>query len=62
MLAGRWQLAVMVAVALWIWAEPFDAPVRSSWRVRLPVRAARIVASTGRSWLSAAAVRSAATP
>jgi predicted metal-binding membrane protein len=49
LLAGRWQPLVMLAVTLWIWAESFDTPVRPTWRVRLPVKAARIVAGTGRS-------------
>ena len=40
------QLPVMVAVALWIWAERLDAPVRPTWRLRPPVTAARLVAGT----------------
>ncbi len=46
LLAGSWQLIVMVAVTAWIWAEPFDTPTVPTWRLRLPVRAARIVAAT----------------
>lgn len=42
------QLPVMVAVALWVWAERFDAPVRPTWRLRPPVTAARLVAGTVR--------------
>lgn len=45
LLAGRWQLAGMLLVSLWLWAESFDTPARPAWRVRLPVRAARIVAA-----------------
>jgi hypothetical protein len=48
LLAGRWQLATMVVVSLWIWGESFDRPTRPAWRVRLPVRAARIVAAASR--------------
>ncbi|HJQ02283.1 MAG TPA: DUF2182 domain-containing protein [Jatrophihabitans sp.] len=47
LLAGRWQPLVMLGVTLWIWAESFDKPARPAWRVRLPVKAARIVAATG---------------
>lgn len=43
------QLPVMVAVALWIWAERLDAPARPAWRLRPPVTAARIVTRTFRS-------------
>ena len=43
--AGGWHLALMAAVTLWIWAEQFDTPVRPTWRLRVPVRAARIIAS-----------------
>jgi predicted metal-binding membrane protein len=49
LLAGGWHLAVMAVVALWIWAEPFDRPAMPAWRVRLPVKAARIIAATARS-------------
>jgi predicted metal-binding membrane protein len=48
LLAGRWQLATMLLVSLWIWGESFDTPARPAWRVRLPVRAARIVAAASR--------------
>jgi predicted metal-binding membrane protein len=48
LLAGRWQLATMLLVSLWIWGESFDTPTRPAWRVRLPVRAARIVVAAGR--------------
>lgn len=48
LLAGRWQLATMLLVSLWIWGESFDTPTRPAWRVRLPVRAARIVAAASR--------------
>jgi predicted metal-binding membrane protein len=48
LLAGRWQLAAMVVVSLWIWGESFDRPMRPTWGVRLPIRAARIVAAASR--------------
>lgn len=48
LLAGRWQLAVMIPVSLWVWGETFDTPVQPTWRVRLPVRATRIVLAAGR--------------
>lgn len=48
LLAGGWHLIVMAVVSAWIWAEPFDTPRVPSWRLRLPVRAARIVAATAR--------------
>jgi predicted metal-binding membrane protein len=48
LLAGRWQPAVMLLVALWIWAESIDTPAGPAWRVRLPARAARLVLATGR--------------
>jgi predicted metal-binding membrane protein len=42
------HLIVTAIVTLWIWAEPFDTPVRPTWRIRVPVNAARIVAATAR--------------
>ncbi|HET9871295.1 MAG TPA: DUF2182 domain-containing protein [Propionibacteriaceae bacterium] len=42
-LVGSWQVAVMAIVSLWVWGERFDTPVAPTWRVRVPVRAARIV-------------------
>jgi predicted metal-binding membrane protein len=38
----RGQLAVMIAVSLWLWAEQFDRPAPARWRPRLPVTALRI--------------------
>jgi predicted metal-binding membrane protein len=35
-------LAVMAAVALWMWAEQFDTPVAATWRLRYPLRGLRI--------------------
>jgi predicted metal-binding membrane protein len=42
------HLIVMPIVTLWIWAEPFDTPTRPTWRLRVPVTAARILAATTR--------------
>jgi len=49
LLGGSWQLAGMALASLWIWAESFDTPAVPSWRVRLPVKAARIVGVASRS-------------
>jgi len=62
---GAAQLAVMVPVSLWIWAEQFDQPTRTSWRIHLPMTGMRVVAHalstvpirTGTSWLAAPARR-----
>lgn len=54
LLATHWPLVVMAGVTLWIWAESFDKPARPNWRIRLPGKAARIVAGAGRSLLPAA--------
>jgi predicted metal-binding membrane protein len=43
LVVGADQLAVMAAVTAWLWAEQFDKPVATRWRVRLPVTAARIL-------------------
>jgi predicted metal-binding membrane protein len=51
LLSGGWQLTAMAVVALWIWAESFDTPAAPSWRLRLPVRAGRIIGATSRSVL-----------
>ena len=48
LLFGGWHLVVMAIVTLWIWAESFDTPVVPTWRIRLPVKAARIVTATAR--------------
>jgi predicted metal-binding membrane protein len=48
LLYGDSHLIVMAIVTLWIWAEPFDTPVRPTWRIRVPVTAARILAATAR--------------
>lgn len=45
LLAGGWHLIMMAMVTVWIWAEPFDTPTMPSWRLRLPIRAARIIAA-----------------
>jgi predicted metal-binding membrane protein len=42
------HLIVMAIVTLWIWAEPFDTPVRPTWRLRVPITAARILVATAR--------------
>jgi predicted metal-binding membrane protein len=39
------QLAVMVVVTIWIWAEAFSQPSRPTWGVRLPTTAARIASA-----------------
>lgn len=39
------HLAVMAIASVWMWAEMFDRPRLPSWRLRLPVRAVRIVAA-----------------
>jgi predicted metal-binding membrane protein len=48
LVAGTWHLAVMVLVTLWMWAEEFDKAGAPTWRLRAPVRAARIVAASVR--------------
>lgn len=48
LVSGTWHLAVMALVSLWIWAEQFDKPVAPTWRLRVPVRAVRIVAAQAR--------------
>jgi predicted metal-binding membrane protein len=42
------HLIVMAIITLWIWAEQFDTPVPPTWRIRLPVTAARILTATAR--------------
>jgi predicted metal-binding membrane protein len=54
LLADGWDLSVMAIVALWMWTERFDTPVAPTWRLRLPVKAARIVAVRTRSLLQPA--------
>ena len=54
LLVGGWQLVAMAVVATWIWAEPFDRPAVPAWRIRLPVKAAHIIAATARSVLQPA--------
>lgn len=48
LVAGTWHLAVMVLVTLWMWAEQFDKAVAPTWRLRAPVRAARIATASVR--------------
>jgi predicted metal-binding membrane protein len=43
------QLAVMVAVTLWIWAEQLEFPRVATWRIRVPTRALLILWATMRS-------------
>jgi predicted metal-binding membrane protein len=45
----RWHVAVMLLASAWIWAELLERPAVPSWRLRLPVKAARIVAASVRS-------------
>jgi predicted metal-binding membrane protein len=47
-LLAPWHLPVMLIVSLWMWVEPFDRPVRPSWRVRLPMRSLRIAGAAVR--------------
>jgi predicted metal-binding membrane protein len=54
LLFGGWHLIVMAVVTLWIWAERVDLPAVPAWRIRLPVKAARIIAATARSLLQPA--------
>jgi predicted metal-binding membrane protein len=48
LVVGTWHLVAMVLVTGWMWAELFDKPRPASWRVRVPVRAARIVVARSR--------------
>lgn len=54
LLVDGWHLATMAIVSLWIWAEAFDTPVVPSWRIRLPVKAMRMVTATAHSLLQPA--------
>jgi predicted metal-binding membrane protein len=48
LLFDRWHVAVMLLASGWMWAELLERPKAPSWQLRLPVKAARIVAAAAR--------------
>ena len=54
LLFDRWHVAVMLLASGWMWAELLERPKAPSWQLRLPVKAARIVAAAVRTPVRAA--------
>ena len=48
LLVSRGHLAAMAAVSVWLYAERLDRPMMPRWHLRLPAKAARILAANAR--------------